>query len=277
MFLTELFTEVIYMKKFNKSLLSLSVGFLLVSCGNVVSSGNLDNIVEDGKLIIGTNAEYPPFEFVMVNGELAGLDIELGKLLGEELSTKYNKKIVVEFVDMPFDGLIGSLQANQIDMIAAAFSKNEEREEVVLFSDVYYQAKTVLLAKNQTNISSLDQLSNLKLGAQLGTIQEGFASDLIVNQNNLKALASLTTLVLDLKNDNINAILVEEPVANAIVKNNSDLKVINTLAFADDDGYAFASKKDATKLVDFLNQTIQKWKTDGKIEQLLADVVSNNN
>jgi ABC-type amino acid transport substrate-binding protein len=265
------------MKKFNKSLLSLSVGLLLVSCGNVVSSGNLDNIVEDGKLVIGTNAEYPPFEFVTVNGELAGLDIELGKLLGEELSAKYNKTIEVEFVDMPFDGLIGSLQANQIDMIAAAFSKNAEREEVVLFSDVYYQAKTVLLVKNQTNVSTLDQLASLKLGAQLGTIQEGFASDIISSQNNLKALASLTTLVLDLKNDNINAILVEEPVANSIIKNNSDLKVINTLSFADDDGYAFASKKDANELVSFLNETIMKWKNSGKIEELLAKVVSNNN
>jgi ABC-type amino acid transport substrate-binding protein len=275
--LTELFTEVIKMKKFAKSSLSLASVLILASCGSGVSSGNLDRIVESSKIIIGTNAEYPPFEFVTVDGKLAGLDIELGKLLGEELSVKYNKTISVEFVDMPFDGLIGSLQANQIDMIAAAFSKNEEREKVVLFSDVYYQAKTVLLVKNTTSINSIDQLAGLKLGAQLGTIQEGFASDIINNQDNLKALASLTTLTLDLKNNNINAILVEEPVANAIVKNNSDLKVINTLAFEDDDGYAFASKKDATALIAFINETINKWKSSGKIDELLAKVVSDNN
>lgn len=277
MFLTELFTEVIIMKKFSKSFLSLASVLILASCGSDVSSGNLDNIVESEKLIIGTNAEYPPFEFVTVDGKLAGLDIELGKLLGTELSAKFNKTIVVEFVDMPFDGLIGSLQANQIDMIAAAFSKNEEREEVVLFSDIYYQAKTVLLVKTSTSISSIEQLATLKLGAQLGTIQEGFASDIIANQANLKALASLTTLTLDLKNNNINAILVEEPVANAIVKNNSDLKVINTLSFDDDDGYAFASKKDATALIAFINEIISKWKSNGKIEELLAKVVSDSN
>jgi polar amino acid transport system substrate-binding protein len=265
------------MKKFSKSFLSLASVLILASCGSGVSSGNLDNIVESEKLIIGTNAEYPPFEFVTVDGKLAGLDIELGKLLGTELSAKFNKTIVVEFVDMPFDGLIGSLQANQIDMIAAAFSKNEEREKVVLFSDVYYQAKTVLLVKTSTSISSIEQLATLKLGAQLGTIQEGFASDIIANQANLKALASLTTLTLDLKNNNINAILVEEPVANAIVKNNSDLKVINTLSFDDDDGYAFASKKDATALIAFINEIISKWKSNGKIEELLAKVVSDSN
>jgi polar amino acid transport system substrate-binding protein len=269
--------EVYKMKKLMTSMLSLVVGSLLVSCSGSQVSGNLDNIVETEKLIIGTNAEYPPFEFIDVNGNLAGLDIELGKLLGQELSSKFNKTIEVEFVDMPFDGLIGSLQANQIDMIAAAFSKNAEREEVVLFSDVYYQAKTVLLVKNTSNINSLDQLGALKLGAQLGTIQEGFASDLISNQNNLKALASLTTLVLDLKNNNIDAILVEEPVANSIAKNNSDLKVISSLSFADDDGYAFASKKDANELISFINEIISKWKNQGKIEELLAKVVSDNN
>jgi polar amino acid transport system substrate-binding protein len=250
---------------------------MLASCGSGVSSGNLDNIVESQTLIIGTNAEYPPFEFITVNGELAGLDIELGKLLGAELSSKYNKTINVEFVDMPFDGLIGSLQANQIDMIAAAFSKNEEREKVVLFSEVYYQAKTVLLVKNNTSITSIDQLANLKIGAQLGTIQEGFANDIANNQDNVKALASLTTLTLDLKNNNVNAILVEEPVANAIVKNNTDLKVINSLSFDDDDGYAFASKKEASALISFINETIIKWKNSGKIEELLAKVVSDSN
>jgi ABC-type amino acid transport substrate-binding protein len=276
MFLTKLFMGENIMKKLTRGLLSLSVGLLLVGCSNAQVSGDLNNIVETGKLIIGTNAEYPPFEFVDVNGQLAGLDIELGKLLAQELSSKYNKSIEVEFVDMPFDGLIGSLQANQIDMIAAAFSKNAEREEVVLFSNVYYQAKTVLLVKNTTNINTLEQLAPLKLGAQLGTIQEGFASDLISNQNNLKALASLTTLVLDLKNNNIDAVLVEEPVANSIIKNNSDLKVINTLSFADDDGYAFASKQSASELIAFINETISKWKSSGKIEELLAKVVSDN-
>ena len=265
------------MKKFSKGLVSLLTLSLLASCSSPKTAGDLDRILEDQKIIIGTNAEYPPFEFVTVNGDLAGLDIELAKIIGQELSAKFNKTIKVEFSDMPFDGLIGALQANQIDLIAAAFSKNEEREKVVLFSDVYYQAKTVLLVKSATNITTLDQLSNLKLGAQLGTIQEGFASDLITNQNNLKALASITTLTLDLKSNNIDAILVEEPVANAILKNNSDLKVINTLSFADDDGYAFASSLKATKLIDEINLIIAKLKQNGTIDAKLAEVVTNAN
>ena len=264
------------MKKFFKSLISVLAVFLFVSCSGAKSAGNLDQIIANGEIIIGTNAEYPPFEFVTVNGDLAGLDIELTKLIGSELSKKYNKTINVKFMDMPFDGLIGALQANQIDLIAAAFSKNSEREKSVLFSDIYYQAKTVLLVKSNTAISSLDQLSNLKLGAQLGTIQEGFAADIISNQNNLKALASLTTLTLDLKSGNIDAILVEEPVAKAILKNNTDLKIIDTLSFEDDDGYAFATKLGANALINDINAIIAKFKLDGTIEQKLTEVVTNN-
>lgn len=264
------------MNKFTKFLTTTLALSLVASCAPASSSGDLDAIIESGTIKVGTNSEYPPFEFLTSNGELAGLDIELAKIIGQELSAKFNKTINVEFVDMPFDGLIGSLQANQIDLIAAALSKNAEREELVLFSDVYYQAKTVLLVKNATNITSLDQLSNLKLGAQLGTIQEGFASEVLTNQDNLKALASLSTLVLDLKNDNINAILVEGPVANSIVKNNTNLKVINTLSFADDDGYAFASNKSATDLIAEINIIIAKLKANGTIDATLADVVNNS-
>lgn len=258
---------------------------LVTSCssGTVsASGGDLAKIFEKGSIVIGTNAEYPPFEFVgcktkflgmCFQEELQGLDIEVSKLIGEKLSAEAGKTVNVHFKNMDFDGLIGSLQAEEIDLIAAAFSATEERDQVVDFSNVYYTAQTVLVVPENSTIDSLDELSGKTIGAQLGTVQEWMAADVVGETGTVKALADLSTLVLDILAGNNDGLLVELPVANTILGANPTLKIVEGLSFPDDAGYAFATLNGQQALLDVVNSVIAEITADGTLYDLYVQAV----
>lgn len=244
----------------------------VASCSSVKAhGGDLQGILESQTLVVGTNAEYAPFEYISSKtGKVVGYDIELVNLFESFIETKYNIDLKVVIKDMTFDGLIGSMTANQIDFIAAAFSKDEEREQTLLFSDIYYQAQTVLVVKeNYNDITDYDSLNGKKLGAQLGTVQVDFATG-ATGESNVKALGSLATLILDLAVGNVHALVVEKPVAQNIVSKNSGYKIIDTIAFADDDGYGFATNKGNEALVAELNEFISINQQNGKFDELFV-------
>jgi len=267
------------------SILSAAVLFsMLTSCSsNVVSSGgDLAGIVDHKSIVIGTNAEYPPFEFVgcktkflgmCFTSEIQGLDIEVTKLIGKAISESADTTVKVSFKNMDFDGLVGALQAEQIDMIAAAFSVTPERAEIVDFSDVYYLAQTVLVVPTDSTIALISDLEGLRLDAQLGTVQEWMATDLVGSSGSVNALADLSTLVLDVLAGNSAGLLVEAPVAETIISANSGLKIVQGLQFADDSGYAFAVLKGRTDLLAIVNQVIASITEDGSLYQLYIQAV----
>jgi polar amino acid transport system substrate-binding protein len=242
------------------------------SCSSVKAhGGDLQGILESQTLVVGTNAEYSPFEYISSKtGKVVGYDIDLVNLFESFIETKYNIDLKVIIKDMAFDGLIGSMNAGQIDFIAAAFSKDAEREETLLFSDIYYQAQTVLVVKeDEKSITDYNSLNGIKLGAQLGTVQVDFAAE-ATGENNVKALGSLSTLILDLTVGNVTALVVEKPVAENIISKNSGYKIIDTISFADDDGYGFATNKGNEALVAELNEFISINQTNGKFAELFV-------
>ena len=113
------------------SSLLLTSLFTLASCQNVLGTGgDLDKIVAKKTLVIGTNAEYAPFEYLSgASQKIVGFDIDVVKLIEEKIEATYDIDLNVVIKDMNFDGLIGSMNSNQIDLIAAAFTKTEEREK----------------------------------------------------------------------------------------------------------------------------------------------------
>lgn len=247
--------------------------FGAASCSsNQAHGGDLEGILESKTLVVGTNAEYAPFEYISSKtGEIAGYDIDLIYHFEDFVEEKYDIDLKVVIKDMPFDGLIGSMNSNQIDFIAAAFSKDEEREKTLLFSDIYYKAQTVLVVKeDNTSITDMDSLNGKKLGAQLGTVQVDFATE-ATGEDNVKALSALSTLVLDISVGNLDALVVEKPVAENIISKNSGYKIIDSIAFADDDGYGFATNKGNEELVELLNEFIQINKDNGKFDEMFIE------
>lgn len=266
-------------KQLMLSTLLLTSLVTLSACGDVIGTGgNLDRIVSKKTLVVGTNAEYAPFEYLDgASQQVKGFDIDVVGLIKQKIETDYSIELNVVIKDMAFDGLIGAMTSSQIDFIAAAFTRTSEREQSLLFSDIYYQAETVVVTKtNQTKITDYASLTGLKLGAQLGTVQVDFANEASGDANKVKALGSLATLISDLEVGNLDGLLVERPVALNIINKNSGYKIIDSIDFADDEGYAFATNFGSNKLVTLINEVISESMASGVLNQMFVDALTDS-
>lgn len=267
------------MKKFSKiGIISMLMGVLLLStaCGNtsadnVAEKSKLDQIKEAGKIVLGTSADYPPYEFHKeINGkdEIVGFDIEIAKEIAKDLGVE------LEIKDMDFDGLLMALNAGNVDFVVAGMTPNEERQKVVDFSDIYYKAVhgIVIKADNKDVFKTVDDLAGKKVGAQKGAIQEEIAVTEIKDVD-LKSLSKIPDLILEVKHDKIDAVVMEKPVADLYVENNKDLMLMD-LTFDDGEGgSAVAVKKGNEDLVGEINKTLDRLTKDGSVDQFVVEAI----
>lgn len=245
-------------------LLSLMLLFVL-SCGGNKGGEESTAPTEEGKekvLRVGTNPEFKPFEYVGEGGKPEGFDIDLMNMIGEELGYK------IEWKTMSFDGLIPAMKNGEIDLIIAGMSVTEERKAAVDFTDEYYLSKFAYVKlKDNPSLTDLEGIQGKKLGAQLGTIQEQEARRI---SDNTVVNEAITSLILELKNKNLDALVLEDVVASAYVGENPELEIFATKDMSDNGGTAIAVDKGKNaELVKQINETIKKLQENGKYDELL--------
>ena len=254
-----------------------TIAISMVGCGSNAkkesTSSNtsaLDTIKSKGKLVIGTSADYPPYEFhkeIDGKDQIVGFDIEIAKQLAKDLGVE------LEIKDMAFDGLLVALQADKIDMVFAGMTPTDERKQNADFSEIYYTAthRFIVRSGDETSITKIEDLKGKKIGVQKGSIQEGIAKDNF-DAANIKSLDKVTDLVLDLKNNKVDAVLAELPVAQINVQKNQGIAIVDKLEVKDPDGgTAIAMKKNSPELLAEVNKTIKNLKDQNKIEQFVMD------
>lgn len=255
-----------------------TIAMSMVGCGNKASNTTngdsktsaVDSIKAKGKLVIGTSADYPPYEFhTEVDGkdQIVGFDIEIAKQLAADLGVE------LEIKDMAFDGLLVALQADKIDMVFAGMTPTDERKENADFSDIYYTAthRFVVRSGDETSIASMDDLKGKKIGVQKGSIQADIAKENF-DAADIKSLDKVTDLILDLKNNKVDAVLAELPVAQINVQKNTGIAIADKLVVEDPTGgSAIAMKKGSTELQTQVNETLKKLKDEKKIDQFILD------
>lgn len=234
------------------------------------ADSKLEQIKAKGKIVLGTSADYPPYEFHKeINGKdtIVGFDIEIAKEVAKDLGVE------LEIKDMKFDGLLAALVADDIDFIIAGMVPKEERKKSVDFSIPYYQAEQKMLIKASAadKIKSAADLKGLKIGAQKSTIQEDIAKTLEASE--VKSLSKITDLVLELKNDKIDGVILVAPVAAAYAKQNQDL-VVPEISFGKEDGVAVAVNKGTADLLESINNTLDKLMKDGSIDKFISDATT---
>jgi len=224
----------------------------------LITSIALSGCVEEteNKIIVGTSADYPPFEYVE-DGKIVGFDIELITSLLEELG------YTVEVQDIGFDSLIPSLVNDKIDVIAAAMTITPDREEQIDFSDPYYNSDQSILIQTDSDltIDEDEDLSNLIIGAQTGTTGELWVIDNLINITNatmtddkLKRYDTYTLAVLDLDNGNVNAIILDNPVAESFAKD-EDRRV--GYVIQTDEYFGFGVSEGNEELLNGLNEELE--------------------
>ncbi|WP_101772437.1 transporter substrate-binding domain-containing protein [Peptostreptococcus faecalis] len=273
-------------KKIMSIALILTVTATLAACGNSKDTSNagesmLAKIKEKDTLVVGTAPGYPPYEFVVSKdgkSEVVGADIDLAENIAKDLGVK------LEIKALDFDALIPALEAEKIDVIIAGMTPTEDRKKSVDFSDVYKDATNSVLVRSDynKNLKTSDDLKNIKVGVQRGTIQETFMIETL-KSDKVKSLVSVPDLVADLKNGNIDAVVLSTEVALINEKSYEGIKVdkkIDLKDFKDGEGSAVAIKKGENKdFIESLNKTIKDLKDSGEYDKIMEkniDLASKN-
>lgn len=240
------------------SLLSLTGGYVATPAQSYV-----EKIKSRGKLILGTSADWPPFEYVDAKGQYAGIDIEIAKRIAAELGVQ------LEVKDMKFAALIEALKKGDIDIILADMTPTAEREKEVDFSLPYYYSKGYAVVTLKTSaISSGADLLGKRIGVQLGTIQEDWAKE------NLEGKATVISynrvypeMVMVLKRGDIDAIIIGDTIASALITKDPDLKIA-TYVGQPTIGAAVAVPQGAEDLKYVVNRVIERLIETGEISAI---------
>jgi ABC-type amino acid transport substrate-binding protein len=214
--------------------------------------------IEEGVLLVGSCLDYPPFETVK-DGEEIGFDVELS----EEIATRLG--LTVEWVRADFDTIFTAVAGGQFDMVAAASTITEEREQTVDFSDPYFNSRQALVVNTSEtpDLASTDQLqSGDVLGVQKGTTGAGWARDnLVPNGIELQTFTSATDGLRALEGGAMTAFIADEPfVAEAI----ADLPSLSVVQGIDtDEVYGFAFSPENPELRDAVNLMLAEVIADG--------------
>ncbi|CAH2214074.1 ABC transporter substrate-binding protein [Tepidibacter aestuarii] len=260
---------------FKKSINKMIVVFMVVCLGMVFTGcgksevSQYEKIKESGKIVLGTSADYPPYEFhkeVDGKDQIVGFDIEIAKAIADDMGVE------LEIKDMDFGGLLAALNTGTVDFVVAGMNPTSERKEKVDFTNIYYNATQAIVVKaeNKDNIKSMDDLKGKKVGVQMSSIQEGIAKDEIEDAQ-IKSLTKIPDIILELKNDKIDAAIVELPVAKAYVDKNSDLGLADITIKDETGGSAIAIKKGNQEIVDQMNKTLDKLVKENKIEEFVVE------
>lgn len=260
------------MKKIMKVLtmvLCLSLVVLsLAACGNdAVDNGSAQ---KDGKftmetLNIGTNAEFPPFEFVDaelgVIDEFAGIDMEIIK----EVATSIGAAPVVN--NMDFDGLLLALDNGQVDAVIAGMTVTPERAEQVDFSEPYYTATQVMIVPQDSTIAAAADMAGKKIG-----VIDGYTGQTCVENlgYDFSGYRKGTDAVLDLANGKLDVVVIDSATAEKFIADNEGLKVVEDAEAFGAEEYAIAVKKGNTDLLNAINAKIKEMKENGTVSEISA-------
>ena len=260
------------MKKIVAILLAVVLCVGLVACG--ASSAPASSAPETKKIIMGTSADYPPFEFIVLNDkneqEYVGIDISVAKALAEGMGAE------LQVSNMDFDSLMAALQKGDADIVLAAIEATPERMEAADFSDPYYNpssddAAMVLVKKENAELyNSAEDFAGKSVGAQTGTTKAELVTSDFTGAN-LVALTSVLDLVNQLSYDKVDAIVLDGAVALQYAQANEDLVVANVDLGAALPYCVAVQKGDPKGLLESINATIAQLLADNAIETFAAE------
>lgn len=230
--------------------------------------------VEEGKLIMSTNAQFPPYEMV-ADGEgfegtgFEGIDIEIAYAIAQKLGLE------LQIDDMEFDGAMLAVQNNSADVMLAGLSYREDRDQVMDFTDSYATGVQVVIVKEGSDVT-MDNLGEKMIGTQRGTTGYIYASDTPENggygEDHVIAYDNGATAVQALLNDQIDAVIIDQEPAKAYVEANEGLTILDG-AWVEEQ-YCAAVDEGNTALLEAINTALNELIADGTVQQIVDKYIT---
>ena len=220
---------------------------------------------EKDVLVFGTNAEFPPFEYLGDDGEPDGFDIALIKAIGEKMGVE------VEIQNMEFASLVAAT-GTKIDGVIAGLTVTDERKEAVDFSDAYYEAVQYVIVPTDSSIATADDLKNKTIGVQLGTTGMFIAEE--IEGATVQSYNKAVDAVNDLNNGRVDLVIIDRNPAEVFVSKFPDkIVAMEGAQFGfEAEEYAIALPK-GSDLVEQVNTALAELKADGTFDALVAQYI----
>ncbi len=238
------------MKKFLILTLVLSI-ILVMSPGCLQSKKALN---------VGTDATYEPFESIDESGNYVGFDMELIKMVADEM------KMELKLQNINWDGIIPGLINGNYDCLISAMTITEERQKQISFSDPYFSIKQVIVVKEDNDqIKTPADLVGKTVTAQIGTTGDLYASE--IKGVKMKRFDTNPQAVQELLNNNADAAVMDDLVASEAISRNPELKMVE-ITDIETEYYGIGVKKENTELLEKINEALEVLANNGKLAEL---------
>ena len=237
------------LKKIIAAVLALCMLCCFAGCG-----------AKDNTLTMGTNATFPPYEYVDDDGNIIGIDAEIAAAIAEKLGME------LEIKDMEFDSLITACAGGSVDVVLAGMTVTDERKESVNFSDSYATGIQVIIVKEDSEIATADDLDGKTIGVQSGTTGDIYCRD-DYGEDSVKQYNNGALAVAALQNGQVDCVVIDNEPAKNFVAANEGLKILDTEYITED--YAIAVAKENTELLEKVNNAMAELKADGTIDKII--------
>ena len=221
--------------------------------------------VEPGKLIMSTNAAFPPYEMTTDSGEFEGIDIETAQAIADKLGLE------LQIDDMDFDAALLAVQQGKADMVMAGVTVTDERQNVMDFTDSHATGIQSIIVKEDSDIASVDDLAGKKIGTQRGTTGYLYCSDDFGDEN-VVAYDNGLTAVQMLNNGQVDCVVIDNAPAKEFIAANPGLKLLDT-AYVEE-SYAIGVGKGNTELKDAINTALEELKADGTLQAIVDKYIT---
>ncbi|MBR2295336.1 MAG: transporter substrate-binding domain-containing protein [Clostridiales bacterium] len=258
------------MKKNITKVLSLaliaSMAFAFSACsGSDKEDADSKLTVEDGKLIMATNAYFPPYEYYE-GDEVVGIDAEIAQAVADKLDLE------LEIVDIEFDSIIAGVQSGKYDIGCAGMTVTEERLQSVNFSTPYATGIQSIIVAEGSEITDVDSLlaGDYTVGVQQGTTGDIYMTDDIGDER-VERFNKGADAVLALQNGQVDAVCIDNQPALAFVGANEGLVILDT-PYTEED-YAMCISKDNEELLEAINGALDELKADGTLDSIIEKYI----
>ena len=256
--------EELNMKKYLALLLAAIMALSLAACASTAKTE--DAASTSGKLTMATEATFQPYEYY--DGDaIVGIDVEVAQAIADKLGME------LEVTDIAFDSIIPGVQTGKYDMGMAGMTVTDERKEQVNFSDSYATGVQVVIVKDDSPITSVDDLfadgASTVVGTQAGTTGFIYATSDIEDAGlgTVKSFGKTTDAVEALKNGQVDCVILDNEPAKALVAANEGLHILDTEYAVED--YAIAIAKENTDLLEKVNKALAELTADGTLQAIV--------
>ena len=248
-----------------KKILALTLSVIMVlgllcACGAKEESMT----IEEGKLLMSTNAAFPPYEMTTDDGGFAGIDVEIATEIAKKLGLE------LEILDMDFDAALLAVNEGKSDIVMAGVTVNEDRKLVMDFTDSYATGVQVVIVKEGSDVT-MDNLGEKMIGAQRGTTGYIYASDTPENggygEDHVTAYDNGATAVQALQKGQVDCVIIDSAPAAEFVKANPGLTILEGEWVTEN--YAIGCDKGNTKLVEAINGALKELIADGTVQEII--------